>query len=572
MPQHVHYEVFRRQGGAGSYSLIEVRDNRDDAIKFAQELMKNGAKAVKVMKETFNEDTGDYLSLKIFEEGNNAKAVRAKCVEEDVATSPCFRVDDLYSYHARKTIAALIPDFLARHQVTVIELGHRADLLERLEATGTLLQHAIQKVAVAQVAQREEQLHKIIRSLQELTTQLIQRVYKDAEKGRFAKAVPGEFGPLAEKLASLPDGLYLLNGSIADYLKDAKGWDEKVHRLMTLMAEARGETAGAKLLYSCIDALISEVLTGSAGLKELVGNTGNHGEALMALVKLFLGKEPDVVADRGGLVALTQQFKADTLPNARNAIANRIVGEFKSFKRLHPTSLGEEFKMLRQIANLLVMGIGKYLSHEDLITAFTLRSSRLITNEVLGSYLAGVPPVDKLERLLFVEENIIGAENKRQLGHFLMPVVTAAAFEEHFQSPKQPIMARLQQLEALRQRIMQSGLQENQRNEIADVLDRVGAAVESRGRLFDSIESKPGTPGDKAAAVLRLLNAGCITEPRLGTKARALILNFLGKPGFLASYVATNPGSAPDSAIAELLTMLEKAGIPKERGMRAIAA
>lgn len=197
MPQHVHYEVFRRQGGAGSYSLIEVRDNRDDAIKFAQELMKNGAKAVKVMKETFNEDTGDYLSLKVFEEGSNAKTARAKCIEEDVPTSPCFRVDDLYSYHARKTIALLVPDFLARHQVTVIELGHRADLLERLEATGTLLQHAIQKVAVAQVAQREDHLHKIIRGLHELVTQLIQRVYKDAEKGRFTKAAPGEFGPLA---------------------------------------------------------------------------------------------------------------------------------------------------------------------------------------------------------------------------------------------------------------------------------------------------------------------------------------------------------------------------------------
>lgn len=571
MPQHVHFEIFRRQGAAGSYSLVEVRDHRDDAVKFAQDLMKNGAKAVKVMKETFNEDTGDYLSLKIFEEGNNAKA-KSKIIQEDVPTSPCFRVDDLYSYHARKTIASLIPDFLARYQVTVIELGHRADLLERLEATGTLLQHAVQKVAVAQVAQREDHLHKIIRGLHELVTQLIHRVYKDTEKGRFTKAEPGEFGPLAESLTSSAEGLYLLNGSISLYLKDAKGWDEKVRRLMALMADAQGETLGAKLLYSCIDSLISEVLTGSAGLKELVGAAGNHGESVMALVRLFLGKEPDIVEGRCGLVALTQQFRADTLPNARSAIANRIIGEFKSFKRLHPTSLEEEFKMLRQIANLLVVGIGKYLTHEDLIAAFTLRSSRLITNEVLGSYLAGAPPVEKLERLLFVEENIIGAENKRQLGHFILPVVTAAAFEEFFQSTKLPITARLQQLEGLRQRIMRSGLQENQRDEIADVVDRVAAAVEGRSRLFDAIEAKSGTPGDKTAAILKLLNAGCLTEPRLGTKARAQILTYLGKPGFLASYVATNPGSAPDSAVADLLTLLEKAGIPKERGLKAIAA
>ena len=85
---------------------------------------------MKVVKETYNEETGDYLSLKIFEDGHNK--VKLAPAQDDVPHAlPCFKPDDLYSYHARKTIARLIPDFLARNKVTVTELGHRADLLDR---------------------------------------------------------------------------------------------------------------------------------------------------------------------------------------------------------------------------------------------------------------------------------------------------------------------------------------------------------------------------------------------------------------------------------------------------------
>ena len=40
------------------------------------------------------------------------------------------------------------------------------------------------------------------------------------------------------------------------------------------------------------------------------------------------------------------------------------MAELKSVKRLCPDSLVDELKMLRRIANQLVLGQGKYLSHE----------------------------------------------------------------------------------------------------------------------------------------------------------------------------------------------------------------
>ena len=173
MASQVHYEVFRRVGAKGGWTMHDVRSSRDDAITMAQELMASEkATGVKVVKETYNDDTGDFMSLKIFEEGHNQVKVDVKS-EDAPHALPCFKPDDLYSYQARATIARLLSDFLARCKITVTELIHRADMLEKLEATGTLYQHAIQKVAVAQAASTNIPVQQIVKSLNELTTKAI---------------------------------------------------------------------------------------------------------------------------------------------------------------------------------------------------------------------------------------------------------------------------------------------------------------------------------------------------------------------------------------------------------------
>ncbi len=294
---------------------------------------------------------------------------------------------------------------------------------------------------MAQAASTTTPVAPIIKSLNELTTKAFNRVYRDARNKVFPDTRPGGFGALATKLAAQSDGLYVLNGAIAGRLRDAGGWDEKVLRLLNIMAEAPAEGPGAHPA-----AERDRLAPGrgswpeSAALHELIGASENLGEALMSLVRLFLGQEPLGAGERArDWIALTQHFAADDLPEARTAIASRIMAEFKSPKRLVPTALDEEFRALRQIANRVVLGIGKYLSHEDLIGAFTLRSKRLVTHETLGEYLSGAAtPDEKLERLLFVEENIIGIENKRQLASFVLPILTASSFESHFTVAKTP--------------------------------------------------------------------------------------------------------------------------------------
>jgi hypothetical protein len=575
MAQEIHYEIFSRQGTKGGWRMLDVRSDREAAIEFAKTLMADErATGVKVVKETYNAETGDYLTLKIFEDGHNQ--YKSKPAEEDVPHAlPCFKPDDLYSYHARATIARLLGDYLARNRLTVTELSHRADALEQLEATGTVLQHAIQKVAVAQASSTTKPVQQIVKSLNELVESAIQRVYRDARKGIFPHPPASGFSALAAKLASEPGGAYVLNGAIAWHLSGTRGWDDKVLRLIELMEQAAGE--GRTLLLASIDTLMAEVLSGAAALRDLIGARGDFGDELSGLVELFLGAEAPDGGVRTGLGALADHFAADDLPDSRTAIAQRLMAEFKSAKRLRPNSLAEEFQTLRRIADRLVRGIGKYLSHEDLIAAFTLRSKRLVTHETLSEHLADAQtPDEKLARLLFVEENIIGVENKRRLATFILPILTAPSFDAHYQNPKAPVIQRLQSLAQIQARVLRSGFQDNQRREIAELLDKQACDVEGRARLVEQVVANAHTPVERATALLKLCMGQLLTEGRLATRVRDLVVAQLSQPGFLTHYTAQmgRDGARPSAemAMAELMGKLDKAGIAAEQGLKSIAA
>jgi hypothetical protein len=530
------------------------------------------ATGVKVVKETYNDETGDYLTLKIFEEGHNQ--VKIPVAQEDAPHAlPCFKPEDLYSYHARATIRRLMPDFLARNRITVTELIHRADMLEKLEATGTLYQHAIQKVAVAQAASTTTPVQQIVKGLNELATQATNKVYRDQRKGLFPNPHPHQFAELAQKLAGQGDGAYVFNAALANHLKDANGWDEKVHMLLAIMEIAPAEEAPRKLVLSSVDAILAEVMAGSAALHELMGASENLAEALSKLVEIFLGHPPKNA--KHGLSELTQHFARDDLAEARTAVADRIVAEFKSTKRLVPDSLVEELKALRSLANRVVMGVGKYLSHEDLVAAFTLRSKRLVVPEVLAFHIEGAPPDEKVERLLFVEENVIGAENKRQLAGFVHPVVNSAAFETFFTNAKVPILGRLQRMAFLQNKVRRSNFIEENRQEIAGKMDRIAFAAASAARLFENLDARSTNHVEKAITLLKLTLGGFFTEGMLSARAREMILGYLATPGFLSGYFASQPkseGGGTEEAMASLMADLNKAGITAETGLKSIAA
>jgi hypothetical protein len=168
-------------------------------------------------------------------------------------------------------------------------------------------------------------------------------------------------------------------------------------------------------------------------------------------------------------------------------------------------------------------------------------------------------------------------ENKRQLVNFIMPIITAASFQNHFFNVKIPVIQRLQKLASLQARVTRSSMQDNQRIEIAELLDKIATEAEARAKLLESIEAKSPSNVDKAVTILKLCVGGTFTEGRLSARARELIIGHLGQPGFLTGYIAHmakngQTAANPDTAMAELMGTLGKAGITAETGLKSIAA
>lgn len=568
MADEVHFEIFRKATPRSGWTLHDISAKREDAIRLATTLTAGKqAAGAKVVKQAYDPKTSDFLSLTIFEAGARTLQLDPKA-EEVPPFEPCAKPEDFYTLEARAVIARLLGDFLARQRLTVSEFIHRADALKVFETTTSVFQHAVQRIAVVQSAGTRKAVQDIIKGLNALLEQALLRVYHDEERGLFPDVAAGGFGALATAAAAKPDGAYIFGGALARALKSAGSFDSKVARLLTILDEAPRDEAGHTLLVTAVDGMIAEILNGSASLYELIGGRDNLNAILATLIALFLGSEQVSEAQQPGLAGLAARFADDQLPLARMAVISRILAELKSSKRLCPTAVAEEIKALRKVATSLTKGIGRHLDPEDLAAVFTLRSKRIVTRQALDEITANaVSPEDKLERLLFVLDNIVGAENKRQLASFIVPFVSGSAFESHFLAARPSPAAAIKRLADYQARVFGSGFNEQQSEDIASLLDRVAARVEERTGLFKGFEAKTPDTAERALFYLTLCNGG-VTRGKLATRARKAALDNLAKPDFMAGFaarLAREAGGTAKDARSELTSLLEKAGIAPER-------
>ena len=210
----VHFEFYARRRHGASWTLELACEDRTRALESAEEMLAEGrAVSVKVTKETLDDETLEFQTVTILKKGDPEKG-KAKPVRDDLEPL-CVSPQDLYTGHARERITRLLDGWLARNRVTAFELLHRPDLIEKLEATGMELQHAVQKVAIPEAQARGKTVHEIIRTFQQLVQSAIDRVLKDGRKSVFANFEAESFAHAAERLVGDPERHYRLGGGVA---------------------------------------------------------------------------------------------------------------------------------------------------------------------------------------------------------------------------------------------------------------------------------------------------------------------------------------------------------------------
>ncbi|PIB90276.1 hypothetical protein [Caulobacter sp. FWC2] len=500
----VHYELFVRRKVGAQWTLEIASENRAHALQVAEDvLVQNRAVAVRVSKETLDEATGEYKSIAIFTKGLVDGGKPKKEVED--RDPLCVQPADLYTAHARDRIGRLLEGFLARHKATPFELLHRPDLVEKLEASGTDLQHALQKIAIPEAEARGQSVHEVIRHFQGLVERTVANLMKAFKKGTLPDLDKEGFAKAAERLVADPDRAFLLGAGVAASIAPAVSWSAKIARLLDLADAAPEEPRARFAALQAIEQPLAEIIGSRAGMADLLDTTNEDlgvtlaamtrltgGLAVEALIKIEAGVRAVMPELSGTARRLGEWLAGDNFPSVRKAIAERVLTELNGVRRLRPSEAEAEIEYLRALAMSLTAAAGRILQAEDIQNAFTTRSKTLLNGDFIEALLGrDRSAYEEIKMLIRLAENVMGAVNKRNAGRWLNANISAMRFEKELRAGPDSPVAKLGNLAGLQRQLVRSGLVREDFEPLCAKLGEIGALIEADTRLLTMLVRAP---------------------------------------------------------------------------------
>jgi len=563
----VHFEVFIRKTPGAPWTLDLATENRAAALATANELIAEGrVAAAKVTKEVFDEEAREFQSVVIQKLGQADVAAKAKPQQD--AQPLCVTPQDLYTVHARERIGRLLEGWLERNNATPFELLHRPDLVEALEASGVDLQHAVQKIAIPEAQARSMSVHELMRVFHALIERAVERLMKDHRKGNLPDVDKEGFAAAAERLAQDPERGYLLGAGVAASIAPAKGWSDKVTRLMDLADAAPGDGPARGLALSTIQQPLAEILEAKPGITDILGKGRDLGASLAALTRLaaydsveaLLRVEKSVQKVMPELsplaTRLAQWLSGENFQSTRAALGRRILRELTGPRRLCPGEAAREIDVLRALAMTLTAASGKLLPLEEVQSAFVVRSKMLVTGDFVEAYLgSGMTSHQEVEAMIWLTENVIGAANKRQAGGWLKAVISSLRFEKEMTAPDENPGVRLGQLAALHRAVGRCGLVAEDYQPIQEKLGDIGGHVEAHSRLAMTVARANAPLLHRLTLLLKLASGENAPIGPAANRARAEALKL-----FRMDETRAALANAPDQ-MAQVRDLITAAGL-----------
>ena len=563
----VHFEVYIRKIPGSPWILDLATETRATALALANEVMAEGrATAVKVTKETLDEATREYRAVIIMRQGTADVAAKSKPQGE--LQPLCVTPQDLYTVHARERIGRLLEDWLERHYATPFELLHRPDLVEKLEASGNDLQHAIQKIAIPEAHARNISTHEMIRSFQALIERAVERLMKDRNRGALVDLGSETFAAAADRLTGDPERGYLLGAGVAAAIAGAASWGEKVTQLLDLADEWPERGRGRELALQTVQQPLAEILEVKPGIGEILGRGQDLGENLAAMTRLaaydtvakLIRVEKSVAKVMPELspvaMRLAVWLESETFQDTRAAIGRRILRELTGQRRLRPGDAAGEIDVLRALGMALTASAGKLLPLEEVQAAFIARSRMLVTSDFVEAYLGqGMTPKQEVEALIWLTENTIGAANKRQAGGWLKAVITSLRFEKHVAMGNESPAAKLASLAGLQRSVARCGLVAEDFHPLQEKLGEIGGEIELRAKITQGVARADAPAVHRLTVLLKLAVGESAPLGPAADRARAEALKLVKQDATRAALAA-----APDQA-EQVRALIQQAGL-----------
>ena len=562
----IHFEVFVKKNKKASWTLLEATPNRKAALDLANSIeKKNPQGSVRVSKETWIAEKGGFNSVAIhtsgpdpFDDGKNEKAE---------ASIPCVTPDDLVGAAARDTIRRVLKPWFERTSTTPLELLHRPELVEDLEESDTVLQHAVQKVAIARSQNSEVPVQQYVKLLNTLVEKAIGQVRREAKSG---KALPttDQFSKQAEQILAEGSPEKRLRKAIAVRLDSARDFGSKLDILLDLLDDLPSAEEAEASTRKTVDGFIAEALSFGGGRAALIGKTDNLGQDVERLTGIYEGKPGCKELEYAPALAkrLSKAFAAHDLPCAQDETACHILDALRAPKRFRPNSVLEEVELSRKLAMRLIVISGDRLHPESLVEAFTYRSARLLSPEAISDVLKGSDDaIEDIHRLYKMEDNLVGDENKSKLAAYLRAQLKNHRTETYFIRGEGNPLSRLSQLTVLQKRCDKSTFNAKDKTELAAEFDQLGLRILDETKILGRIANSPQPPLDRAAGLLKLVAEEVLPIGQCSEDAKARAMRiFASDEGRAAASESQNLQTL--QTIKTLMTAITPKDAPQAEG------
>jgi hypothetical protein len=564
----VHFELFVRRKIDAPWVLEIATEDRARAFETAEELMAAGrVAAVRVTKETQNEETLEFATLTLMSKGAVESPREAKARKAD--SSPlCVTPQDLYTVHARERIGRLLDGWLLRNSATPFELLHRPDLAAQLEDSGVEIQHAVQKIAVPEAQARGATTHEMVRTFQALADRTIARILRDGRENAFPRIDPSNFARTIVSLGDASERTYRVSGGVAAFISDGRSWGEKVGKLLDL-ADCAPESGRARsIALQVLEQPLSEIVSIRGALADLLGGGLDLGASLAALTRVAAAEEVNALVQKdpslarqlppleGEAARLATWLQSDAFKTVRASLARRVLHELTGPRRLRPSDTDGEIDVLRALAMALMAAAAKLLPTQDVQDAIIERSRALVGGDFVSLYLDGRgSALAEVTALIRLAENVAGGANKRAAARWIIAAVGALRFETEARQGGGSPTARLASLAELQKAIRRASLPPSEEQECLMKIGQIGAMVEADSRLVSTVGKADAPARQRLSLLLRLAAGEAGPSGPVADKARAEAMRLLRLPEVRAE-LAGQP-----AALESMRSLMVEAGL-----------
>ena len=476
----------------------------------------------------------------------------------------CQTLSDLFRWPAREVLNLTLREYLDFYFVTPTEIMSNYGHLCVIAEADKLLSQSISIVAAAQVKKHggkpTDRRKVLIRLFDDLKT-FTGRVESDVD--RVLIIPPRGLNDYDRILSDQLELTHLerqayISASITKTLRRTRGegWIGKMAALLSLLPDNESPTAN---VARAIDRFLSDILSGSTAIKEVLGGQIILGEAILTLTELLSGQlqvksyMPACLARLQDLIAYGQVMTTQA------QLTKRIITELESEKPLTKDNIDKEIEILDRIVT--AQSVDMRLD-ERIQNAVTKRSSKQVPAEIQRIIGLVHDPLDRLELLLNIDTKIHGqgsaAAVLRRVDILLSEPEPIKRAILEMTNP----MDQLRKLTSFYTKIYNLETFDSDKEASLNCVSDISFNILRASKIIHKLEAQAQTSSEAVKKLLTLGTNDILPEGKCMNALRSRVVSYTKAPNFLTEYTADAANKAQkEQILAEFRIMLNRVGL-----------